>query len=120
MRELKTIQTKCKLNTVMAVDEKGNGGANHHYIITKLDQPDDIIAEILLQNGARKEEGSVRGIIDTDLLEICRDRLVDFQNGPFANKYNAEALIYVTKALESLNQRIEDREARNVLGKNIQ
>jgi molecular chaperone DnaJ len=68
----------------------------------------------------RKDEGSIRGIIDTDLLEICRDRLVDFQNGPFANKYNAEALIYVTKALESLNQRIEDREARNVLGKNIQ
>jgi hypothetical protein len=120
MRELKTIQTKCKLNMVMAVDEKGNGGANHHYIITNLNQPDDIIAEILLQNGARKEEGSIRGIIDTDLLEICRDRLVDFQNGPFANKYNAEALIYVTKALESLNQRIEDREARNVLGKNIQ
>ena len=120
MRELKTIQTKCKLNTVIAVDEKGNGGANHHYMITNLDQPDDIIAEILLQNGPRKEEGSVRGIIDTDLLEICRDRLVDFQNGPFANKYNAEALIYVTKALESLNQRIEDREARNVLGKNIQ
>lgn len=120
MRELETTQKICKLNSVYAVDEKGNGGANHEYIITNLNDPSDIIARINLQNGARKEEGSIRGIIDTDLLEICKDRLVDFQDGPFANVYGAEALIYVNKALESLNQRIVDREARNVLGKNIQ
>lgn len=33
MRELSTIQKREKLNEVYAVDEKGNGGANHEYII---------------------------------------------------------------------------------------
>ena len=33
MRELTTIQKREKLNKVFAVDEKGNGGANHEYSI---------------------------------------------------------------------------------------
>ena len=37
-RELETIQTREKLNTVSAVDEPGNGGANHRYVITPNNQ----------------------------------------------------------------------------------
>ena len=33
MRELSTIQTKEKLNRVFSLDEKGNGGANHKYMV---------------------------------------------------------------------------------------
>lgn len=34
MRVLSTIQKREKLNSVYAVDEKGCGGANHHYKVT--------------------------------------------------------------------------------------
>lgn len=33
MEKLATIQKREKLNEVYAVDEKGNGGANHEYVI---------------------------------------------------------------------------------------
>ena len=33
MNQLSTIQKREKLNDVYTVDEKGNGGANHRYII---------------------------------------------------------------------------------------
>ena len=41
-----------------------------------------------------------------------------FQAGPFASKYNAEALMHIELALVALNSRVEDRIARDVLGKN--
>ena len=122
MRKLNTIQKRGNLNTVYAVDEKGNGGANHRYQI--LSQPDkqnpeqfvDVI--IQFQNGARSEWGSISGVIDTDLLEIVRDRLKGFQDGKFATEYNAKALEYIELALMYMNRRVEDRIERGVLGLN--
>ena len=120
MRKLKTIQTKEKLNTVVAIDEIGPGGANHLYEIyaNPVDTDSRLMARIQLQCGARKEEGSKHGVIDTDLLEIVRDRLKAFQAGPFKSEYNEEALQGVEMALNALNKRVEDRIARNVLGNN--
>lgn len=126
MRKLNTIQKREKLNDVYAVDEKGNGGANHKYVIQK-DELVDIatskhevttLATIQFQNGARKEENSINGIIDTDLLEIVRDRYKAFQAGPFASKYNEKALEHIEMALMYMNRRVEDRIERNVLGRN--
>ena len=74
--------------------------------------------EIQFQNGARKESGSIHGVIDTDLLEIVRHRLQCFQEGPFASRENALALTHIEEALMWLNKRVEDRIERNVLGKN--
>lgn len=55
MRELSTIQKREKLNGVFAVDEPGNGGANHEYIVrTSLDGCIEDLARIQFQNGARK------------------------------------------------------------------
>ena len=68
------------------------------------------------QCGPRKEENSQNGVIDSDLLEIVRDRLKSFQAGPFASVYNEEALYHVEEALFFLNKRVEDRIQRNVLG----
>lgn len=119
MRKLETIQQKEKLNNVLAVDERGAGNANHRYVITDAKKDDDIIAYIELQNGARKEEGSIRGVIDSDLLEIVKDRMSSFQSGAFASEYNAKALNYIELALFWLNRRVEDRIEREVLGKNI-
>ena len=122
MRKLNTIQKRENLNAVYAVDKKGNGGANHRYQI--LSQPDkqnpeqfiDVI--IQFQNGARSEWGSISGVIDTDLLEIVRDRLKGFQDGKFATEYNAKALEYIELALMYMNRRVEDRIERGVLGLN--
>ena len=72
-----------------------------------------------MQCGSRKEENSIHGVIDSDLLEIVRDRLKSFQAGPFASEYNAKALEHVEEALMWLNRRVEDRIERNVLGKNV-
>lgn len=119
MEILNTIQKREKLNDVYAVDGKGNGGANHKYLISidrGLNQPKEVIIEF--QNGARKEEGSQHGVIDTDLLEIVRHRLKCFQAGPFSSRENACALTHIEEALMWMNRRVEDRIERDVLGTN--
>lgn len=121
MRELETIQKMNKLNTVYAMDEPGPGGACHRYNITGLVPSGggrDVDVWIDFQKGPRKDPSSIPGILDTDLLEIVRDRLTAFQNGDFACEYNAEALDYINKALEAMNRRVVDRASRMVLGTN--
>lgn len=121
MEKLITIQKREKLNNVYAVDEKGNGGANHVYLISGVENEENkgtVHEYIRLQNGARKLEDSTHGIIDTDLLEIARHRLQCFQAGPFASRENAIALTHIEEALMWLNRRVEDRIERNVLGTN--
>lgn len=123
MRVLSTIQKREKLNSVYAVDEKGCGGANHRYKVTysTIDFDDRIektAADIQFQCGPRKEFDSVHGVLDTDLLEIVRDRLKGFQSGEFATEYNAKALEYIELALMYMNRRVEDRIERCVLGTN--
>lgn len=116
MKKLSTIQKRENLNMVFAVDEKGNGGAYHHYVIDLQDADREISIEF--QNGARKLENSIHGILDTDLLEIVRHRLQCFQAGEFSSEYNAEALKHVELALMWMNRRVEDRIERSVLGTN--
>lgn len=119
MRKLSTIQKREKLNDVYAVDEKGNGGANHEYIVsTSLDGCIQDLAVIHFQNGGRREENSIHGVIDADLLEIVRHRLQCFQAGPYSSRENACALTHIEEALMWLNRRVEDRIERNVLGIN--
>lgn len=62
------------------------------------------------------EPEAITGIIDTDLLEIVRDRLKGFQSGDFATEDNAEALKHIEIALMYMNKRVMDRYERNVLG----
>ena len=124
MRKLSTIQKRENLNVVYAVDEKGNGGANHLYHIGAVgdtfvpSDADHIGWTIQFQNGPRKDENSIHGVLDTDLLEIVRDRLKAFQAGPFASEYNAKALDNIEEALMWMNRRVEDRIERQVLGTN--
>lgn len=118
MRKLETIQKREKLNDVFAVDEIGPGGANHEYHIT-LNNGKDTASDIVIiqmQKGPRKNVDSIHGVIDSDLLEIVRDRLKAFQTGPFASEYNEQALKHIEQALTWMNKRVEDRIKRNVLG----
>lgn len=129
MKQLETIQKKNKLNDVFAVDDPGPGGACHHYAIferrtvTLEELPrrleDDSLffeGEIHFRKGPRNDPESNSGITDSDLLEIVRDRLKDFQNGPFACYANAVALTHVSAALHNLNARTQERAERGVLG----
>ena len=126
MEKLISVQKREKLNDVYAVDEKGNGGANHRYIICKRDEllwtngnnSIGVLEDISFQNGPRKEKDSINGILDVDLLEIVKHRLECFQEGEFSSQYNERALHHITEALIWMNKRVEDRITRNVLGTN--
>lgn len=123
MGALNTIQKKEKLNTVYVTDEENIiTGTNHEYQIWNNyydnEEKPELLAKINFQKGARQEEGSTRGILDTDLLEIVRHRLSGFQAGKFYSKENQMALDHVEEALLWLNKRVEDRIERNVLGTN--
>ena len=102
MRELNTIQKRENLNLVVAADETGTGNANHEYDIypaQNFSEDTEPLLCIQFQHGARKEPGSIHGVLDTDLLEIVRDRLRGFQSGPFACRENACALTHIEEAL---------------------
>jgi len=117
--KLNTIQKREKLNSVFVTDRKGNGGANHQYLIGKANAEIDEVKTLMIvqmQNGARKLEDSIHGVLDTDLLEIVRHRLQCFQKGDFATRDNAVALTHIEEALMWMNRRVEDRIERNVLG----
>lgn len=114
-RVLCTIQKREKLNQVFAVDEPGIGGANHKYEVSA---NGDTLCKIEFQNGPRRDVNSVYGVLDTDLLEIVRDRLKGFQSGEFSCRENACALTHIEEALMWLNRRVEDRIERDVLGTN--
>lgn len=126
MKELSTIQKREKLNDIWSVDEEGPGGAHHRYVICKQGEVDQqcgnnsegVLEDIKLQCGPRKDENSIHGVIDTDLLEIVRDRLKSFQAGPFSSRENACALTHIEEALMWMNRRVEDKIERNVLGRN--
>lgn len=123
MRKLETIQKRNKLNTVLAADDEGPGGANHVYMVECRAGDDPVksdlnVSLICFQCGGRNEPDSVAGVIDSDLLEIVRDRLKGFQSGPFSSRENAIALTHVEEALLWLNKRVDDRAERGVLGLN--
>lgn len=108
MRELITIQKNNKLNNVYAADKKGDGGVNHLYLIffnkPDIDSDAEHSALIQFRNGSDSESG----IIDTDLLEIVRDRLIGFQQGKYASRETAIALTHIETALMWLNKQVED------------
>lgn len=120
MQKLSTIQKRENLNEVYSVNEAGPGGAFHDYIVVDAEKSPDGFQEarlaILFQKGPRKDPNARHGVLDTDLLEIVRDRLKAFQEGPFACRENACALTHIEEALMWMNKRVEDRIERNVLG----
>lgn len=116
---LSTIQKRNNLNAVYRNCEIGPGDGFHDYEIYKADETPETcepIAAIDFQKGPRNDPESRHGVLDGDLLEIVRDRLRAFQNGPYATRENALALTHIEEALLWMNKRAEDRAERNVLG----
>ena len=120
MEKLSTVQRRNNLNEVYRCGDVGPGGAYHEYLIRSPEQSEstgDLVnTKIKFQKGARKDPAARHGVLDTDLLEIVRDRLACFQAGEFATMENACALHHIEEALMWMNKRVEDRAERQVLG----
>jgi hypothetical protein len=107
---------------VIILDEKGQGGANHHYQVVSSDDNFETaskIQDIHFQKGPVKEFGS-NGLQNEDLLKIVIHRLQGFQSGNFACRDNAVALTHAETALMWLQKRTRERIERGVEGTNKQ
>jgi hypothetical protein len=114
--KLSTIQKNNNLNVIHPAGEPGPGGAYHSYIVFRADNDEEVTGIVQFQNGPRLAPDSKPGVLDTDLLEIVRDRLKSFQAGDYACRENACALTHIEEALMWMNKRVEDRAERGVLG----
>ncbi len=137
------------LNDALAIDvldEPGQGGANHQYMISwgevkrgprptigelekllakddkpKISvQPDGSIAIgntcTISFQNGPIQEAGVNGISQEALLAVVIDRLRSFQGGQYACRENAVALTNCEQALMWLQKRTRDRQARGVEG----
>lgn len=114
------IQRNNNLNDLFVDDVPGPGNGRHRYVVMPKDgNPDDNCPPLLyihFQEGARNTEGSTPGVLDSDLLEIVRNRLQYFQKGECATRENACALTHIEEALMWMARRADDRAERGVLG----
>lgn len=110
------IQRWNNLNDIYVEDIPGPGNGRHHYSISTVSEPSEVLLDIHYQCGARNEEGSIPGVLDQDLLEIVRHRLQCFQKGEYATRENACALTHIEEALMWMSKRTNDRAERGVLG----
>jgi hypothetical protein len=98
-----------------ACDPK-NGNASHIYDLTWHEQDDsDMHIAVEFQHGPIGEVG-VNGITNEVLLVIVADRLRCFQASEYRCNQNALALRSVETALNWLEKRTREREARGVEG----
>lgn len=111
--------------SVIAVDQPGSGGANHHYIITLPDwtrNPDGSnshhVWDLNFQNGPIQSPADFNGITNEALLAVLIDRMRGFANGPFKCRENSVALTKLEETLMWLQKRTRDRMARGVEGTN--
>ena len=120
MEKLSTIQKHNNLNAIYRYDQPETGGACYSYDIYPMESlPKDTdlpLACIEFQQGARNDPQARHGVVESDLLEIVRDRLIAHQSGPLATRENKLALRHIEEALLWLNKRVEDRAERGVLG----
>ena len=120
MREITRHHTN-ECNRAITVDVLEDDKGEPHLYNVSWDHPecepdtDQVVVELPFQHGPIKEAG-VNGITNEVLLAIVIDRLEFFQKGKFANVYNGSALSHIVDALEILEQRTREREARGVEG----
>lgn len=99
---------------VQTLDEPGNGGAHHKYLIGGFPAGPTLIQ---FQDGPINEDGNgVNGLTHEALLAIVADRLRSFQKGPYSCKANACALTHIEEAQHWLQQRTIERMRRGVEG----
>jgi len=75
---------------------------------------------ITWQRGAIQEPDGTRhepnGAFVETVIDAARQRIAHYQDSPFACAENAAALVHLEAALEKLDERTKNREARGVEG----
>lgn len=113
MKQLKTISQRSPNDVFACTSPAPNGMHNQYWIagkgIWKLINENRLSRVRLNAKSSgdiyfANEYANDPGVTESDLLEIVRDRLIDFQAGASACPQVAEALGYVTSALEALNR----------------
>lgn len=109
-------------------DLPGAGSAHHRYKIEGMNlsaNPSHAVTDhmshavVLFQQGPIGEVGGANGVTHEALIAILIDRLECFQNGKFANKYNAMALEHLRAAQQALLARTKDRQEQGIEGTNV-
>ena len=122
VRELTYHRDGFDLNRALRVfsdDKVGPGSAHHcyHIEITGLHSINGgPVAYVQFQRGPRAEPDSTPGATEGAVLAIVLDRLLSFQNGPYPSDWNADAITYLTSAMDCLKARAQERAERGVLG----
>lgn len=100
---------------VDALGERNRGGANILYRLTsRHEDGGEFSLKLRFQDGHPQDR--INGIIDPALLAVLIDRAQGFKDGPFPPNEHAErALYHLTKALEAMDARANDRTKRGVI-----
>jgi hypothetical protein len=116
MRIITTHQTnECNKQLALFAEDRNENGVTQAYFV-KIPRV-DVVQTLTLpfQYGPIAEAG-VNGMTLEVLLAICIDQLEGYQSSKFANDYNKEALHFCRYALDQLEARTREREARGVEG----
>jgi hypothetical protein len=101
---------------VITPSEIGGGGAPTVYDVKlKTDNADFWLMDIHFQNGDPTKQ--INGVTMEVLIAIVIHRLESFQNGPFPDPDNLQAITHLKNALSYLQRRTKERLARGVEGK---
>lgn len=91
-----------------AVDTPGPGGACHKFECAGI--------TVQFQRGARGEPDSVAGVLDPDLLEVCKHVLYQ-REMPFGDDFELLARGCIELAINKLTERVTERIGRGVFGR---
>ena len=120
MRKVINPNLPSEVTEVVCLDEPGQGGMCHEYIVQVKDQTALDVrthTNIHFQNGPVKEHG-INGCLNEDLILVVLDRLRGAQAGDFSCRENALAITKLEEALLWLNFRTNSRVHRGVEGTN--
>lgn len=98
---------------VAAIDDPGDGGANHVYDIVPTSGNAKGV-RIEFQNGPLGEHPN--GLTNETLIALVIDRLQGFQRGKFSCRENALAITKLEEAMHWLHSRTNERVRRGVEG----
>lgn len=106
--------------TIFATEPIGLGAPHQYSIRVSLSgRADDaiLVNEVRFQHGPVGKDGSnINGISDESLIEILVNRLIAFQDGPWASEANSRALSHLRGALSAMEERTARRRASGVEG----
>lgn len=110
---LRLIQSQGVLNQPIATNVYHETSPCYEYEVVRSGS-EVPICTIRFQEGSPTSEESNPGVLDVDLLEIVRDRLIRFQSNDLKSREGAIALTHIEEALLWLNKRTTDRIQRGV------